>query len=147
MQGLRFLAAVAVAVLAWLAIVIVRHPTEARHQATGAAGRQASPQCPRAGDVLTIARNADVTDWYYNLDNPSISAWPLVNFPLVRNNIGATAVEGMAAARVAELLGSHGVRLEGLASTRATLEEAYFRLTRDAAEHRSGPLETTGARR
>ena len=57
------------------------------------------------------------------------------------------AVEGMAAARVAELLGSHGVRLEGLASTRATLEEAYFRLTRDAAEHRSGPLETTGARR
>lgn len=59
--------------------------------------RQPSKECPKVGGVLTIVRSADVTDWYYNLDNPSISAWPLVNFPLVRNNADATAVEGMAA--------------------------------------------------
>lgn len=59
--------------------------------------RFASAACPEVGGSLSIARSADVTDWYYNLDNPSIAAWPLINFPLVRNNITATAVEGLAA--------------------------------------------------
>ena len=49
-----------------------------------------------------------------------------------RNRVG---VDGMPAARVAELLVSQRVRLEGLASNQATLEEAYFQLTRSAAEH------------
>lgn len=61
--------------------------------------RTRSTECKTVGGSLTLARSADVTDWYYNMDNPSISAWPLVNLPLVRNNIGATAVEGMAAER------------------------------------------------
>ena len=43
----------------------------------------------------------------------------------------------MPAARVAELLVSHQVRLEELVSSRATLEEAYFQLTRDAGAHTS----------
>jgi ABC-2 type transport system ATP-binding protein len=59
-------------------------------------------------------------------------------------SMGATAVSsgpdrvtvhGMAAHRVAELLVSRQVRLEELRSTHATLEEAYFWLTRDASSH------------
>ena len=45
------------------------------------------------------------------------------------------SVQGMAPARVAELLVERGVRLEELVSGRATLEEAYFALTRDAGVH------------
>jgi hypothetical protein len=52
----------------------------------------------------------------------------------------------MAAAQVADLLAAHRVRLEGLASTRATLEEAYFQLTRGAAEHVSGAVPTESTR-
>jgi hypothetical protein len=46
----------------------------------------------------------------------------------------------MEAARVAELLSTHRVRLDELVSTKATLEEAYFRLTRDAGEHTTGSI-------
>ncbi|HEX5264063.1 MAG TPA: ABC transporter substrate-binding protein [Phenylobacterium sp.] len=100
--SLRLLALIAVAALAWFAIDLSRHrATTGAHSgnrvSARAPGRPASKQCPKVGGVLTFARSADVTDWYYNLDNPSISAWPLVNLPLVRNNIDATAVEGMAA--------------------------------------------------
>jgi ABC-2 type transport system ATP-binding protein len=52
------------------------------------------------------------------------------------------AVSGVTAGRVAELLAAHGVPLEGLTSTRATLEEAYFRLTRGAGGHVSTPIGT-----
>jgi len=45
------------------------------------------------------------------------------------------AVHGLPAHRVAELLVTRQVRLEELRSSRATLEEAYFWLTRDAAAH------------
>jgi ABC-2 type transport system ATP-binding protein len=45
------------------------------------------------------------------------------------------AVQGLPAHRVAELLVARQIRLEELRSSRATLEEAYFRLTRDAATH------------
>ena len=45
------------------------------------------------------------------------------------------AVQGLPAHRVAELLVSRHVRLEELRARRATLEEAYFWLTRDAAAH------------
>jgi ABC-2 type transport system ATP-binding protein len=47
------------------------------------------------------------------------------------------AVEGLPAHRVAELLASRQIRLDELRTTRATLEEAYFQLTRDAATHRA----------
>ena len=41
-------------------------------------------------------------------------------------------VEGLRAAEVSQLLASHRIQLEELVSTKATLEEAYFRLTRGA---------------
>jgi ABC-2 type transport system ATP-binding protein len=49
-------------------------------------------------------------------------------------------VSGIAAGRVSELLVAHRIPLEGLASRRATLEEAYFRLTRDSGEHVGLPI-------
>jgi peptide/nickel transport system substrate-binding protein len=93
---------VAIAAIIWLVTSVTASPPEIRSDAGAGPGkpglaRSASPACPKVGGVLTLARSADVTDWYYNLDNPSIWAWPLVNLPLVRNNIDATAVEGMAA--------------------------------------------------
>ena len=42
------------------------------------------------------------------------------------------AVRGIAPAHVAKLLADSGVRLEGLVPAKASLEEAYFTLTRDA---------------
>jgi peptide/nickel transport system substrate-binding protein len=59
--------------------------------------RQPSEQCPTVGGSLKFARTADVADWYYNLDNPSIWAWPLVNLPLVTDNADASALVGAAA--------------------------------------------------
>jgi len=50
------------------------------------------------------------------------------------------AVEGLPAHRVAELLASRQIRLDELRTSRATLEEAYFRLTRDAATHSAAPV-------
>ncbi len=54
---------------------------------------------------------------------------------VISNGRDRVTVEGMPAAQVAELLASHRVPLEGLVSTRASLEEAYFQLTRGAGEH------------
>lgn len=95
-------AILAIAGMAWFATSVMTSPSDMRNDAEGGVGkpgltRPASSACPKVGGVLTLARSADLTDWYYNLDNPSIWAWPLVNFPLVRNNVDATAVEGMAA--------------------------------------------------
>jgi ABC-2 type transport system ATP-binding protein len=59
-------------------------------------------------------------------------------------NVGATpvsnghdrvTVRGIAASHVSQLLASNGIALEQLVSTRATLEEAYFQLTRRAGEN------------
>jgi ABC-2 type transport system ATP-binding protein len=64
-------------------------------------------------------------------------------------NAGATVVSsgrdritvhGIPAGRVSELLAAHGVPLEGLTSSKVTLEDAYFQLTRDAGEHVGAPL-------
>jgi peptide/nickel transport system substrate-binding protein len=102
-RSLQILVVIAIATLAWFATTVVRHrPPAGGHRDARAAsvaveGRLPSKECPKVGGALTFARSADVTDWYYNLDNPSIWAWPLVNLALVRNNIDATAVEGMAA--------------------------------------------------
>jgi ABC-2 type transport system ATP-binding protein len=54
---------------------------------------------------------------------------------VISSGRGRLTVGGVAAVRVSELLAAHGVPLEGLSAGRATLEEAYFRLTRDAGEH------------
>jgi peptide/nickel transport system substrate-binding protein len=56
-----------------------------------------SNRCPSTGGTLTFARTADVSGWYYQSNNPTIWAWPLVNLPLVRNNIDATGLDGAAA--------------------------------------------------
>lgn len=45
------------------------------------------------------------------------------------------SVEGLPSWRVAELLAESRIRLEELVAGRASLEEAYFALTRDAAAH------------
>ena len=58
----------------------------------------------------------------------------------VSNGRGRLTVRGLAASQVSQLLASNGITLDQLASTRATLEEAYFRLTHGAAEHASERL-------
>ena len=50
---------------------------------------------------------------------------------------GTVTVTGLAAERAAALLGRQAVPFSGLSRHRATLEEAYLRLTRDAVEYRA----------
>jgi ABC-2 type transport system ATP-binding protein len=59
---------------------------------------------------------------------------------VISSGRGRLTVGGVAAGRVSELLAAHRVPLEGLSAGRATLEEAYFRLTRDAGEHIAAPV-------
>jgi ABC-2 type transport system ATP-binding protein len=65
----------------------------------------------------------------------------------VSNSDGRVTVQGMPAAEVSQLLVSHRIPLEQLVSTRATLEDAYFRLTRDVGEHASVTLDRSEDRR
>ena len=61
---------------------------------------------------------------------------------VISNGRDRVAVRGIAPARVARLLADSGVRLEELVSAKASLEEAYFTLTRDAGLYtgeRTGP--------
>ena len=58
----------------------------------------------------------------------------------VSNGRDRVAVEGMAPARVAELLAASRIPLDELVSGRVTLEEAYFALTRNAGAHTSEPF-------
>lgn len=57
---------------------------------------------------------------------------------------GTLRVSGLAAEAVVALLGARGVPFSEVSSHRATLEDAYLELTRDAAEFRAGTQE--GAR-
>jgi ABC-2 type transport system ATP-binding protein len=50
------------------------------------------------------------------------------------------SVQGLTASRIAELLSSAGLALDALTPRRPTLEEAYFRLTREAVTHEGAPL-------
>jgi ABC-2 type transport system ATP-binding protein len=52
----------------------------------------------------------------------------------VSNGQGRVKVQGLPASQVSQLLASNGIALEQLVSKRATLEEAYFRLTHDPSE-------------
>jgi ABC-2 type transport system ATP-binding protein len=57
---------------------------------------------------------------------------------------GALTITGLAAGRVAALLGEHAVPLFELSEHRATLEEAYMGLTQDAVEYRAEPAGSLG---
>ena len=83
-----------------------------------ASGDRVEVQTQDAPTAMTVLANAGAT--------------------VISNGRDRVAVEGMPAAQVAELLASRRVPLDGLVSTRATLEEAYFQLTRGAAEHVAG---------
>src|SRR5262245_49100793 len=65
----------------------------------------------------------------------------------VSNGGGRVTVRGIAPSHVSHLLTSNGIALEELVSTRATLEEAYFRLTREAEEHSGTAIDRSGAER
>ncbi|HEU5420837.1 MAG TPA: ATP-binding cassette domain-containing protein [Streptosporangiaceae bacterium] len=52
---------------------------------------------------------------------------------------GTVTVSGLAAERITALLGAGGVPFAEVSAHRATLEEAYLELTRDAAEFRAAP--------
>jgi ABC-2 type transport system ATP-binding protein len=57
---------------------------------------------------------------------------------------GTLTITGLAAGRVAALLGEHAVPLSEISEHRATLEEAYMGLTRDAVEYRAEPAGSLG---
>jgi ABC-2 type transport system ATP-binding protein len=50
-------------------------------------------------------------------------------------------VNGLGSERIAELVRDHGLRLHELTPRRATLEDVYLELTRDAVEHTAGGRE------
>jgi ABC-2 type transport system ATP-binding protein len=90
-------------------------------------------------DISVAELLAGVTDRRVEIRTPDVPA-----AMTVLANAGATpissgrdrvSVEGLPSWRVAELLAESRVRLEELVAGRATLEEAYFALTRDAATH------------
>jgi ABC-2 type transport system ATP-binding protein len=54
----------------------------------------------------------------------------------------ALTVSGLAAERIAALLGDHAVSISEISAHRATLEEAYMELTRDAVEFSASPRES-----
>jgi ABC-2 type transport system ATP-binding protein len=61
---------------------------------------------------------------------------------------GTLAVSGLAAEKVVTLLGEHAVPFSEVSAHRATLEQAYLELTRDAVEYRAAslPADTEAAR-
>jgi len=65
----------------------------------------------------------------------------------VSNGRDRVTVQGIGASQVSRLLASNGIALEQLVAKRLTLEEAYFRLTRDAEEHSSVALDQLEAGR
>ncbi len=60
----------------------------------------------------------------------------------VSNGRDSVTAHGMAPHRVAELLATRGVRLDELRSSRATLEDAYFWLTREAGGRTLLPVDS-----
>jgi ABC-2 type transport system ATP-binding protein len=90
-------------------------------------------------DVSVDELIAGVTDGRVEIRTPDVSAamTVLANAGAIPISSGRDriSVNGLAPAQVAELLVESRVRLEELVSGRATLEEAYFALTRGAAAH------------
>jgi ABC-2 type transport system ATP-binding protein len=52
---------------------------------------------------------------------------------------GVLAVSGLAAEKIVAVLGSQAVPFSEVSAHRASLEEAYLELTRDAVEYRAAP--------
>ncbi len=89
-----------------------------------ASGDRVEIKTPDATTAMTVLANAGAT--------------------VISDGRDRVAVQGMKAARVAEVVVSHQVRLDELVSSRVTLEEAYFQLTRGAGEHTSVAIATEG---
>ena len=90
-----------------------------------ASGDRVEIKTPEATAAMTALANAGAT--------------------VISNGRNRVAVQGIPAARVSEVLVSQGIQLEELVSSRVTLEEAYFQLTRGAGDHTSGAMATAGA--
>jgi ABC-2 type transport system ATP-binding protein len=60
---------------------------------------------------------------------------------VVRGGPGTLAVSGLAAEKIVALLGECAVPFSEVSAHRATLEQAYMELTRDAVEFRAAPAE------
>jgi len=85
-----------------------------------ASGDRVEIKTPDATIAMTVLANAGAT--------------------VISNGGDRVGVQGMPAVRVSEVLVSQQVRLEELMSSRVTLEEAYFQITRGAGEHTSVPI-------
>lgn len=82
---------------------------------------------------------ATVSDGRVSITTPDVAAAMTVlanaGATPVSNSHSQLIVRGLAASQVSQLLASNGIVLEQLVLKRATLEEAYFQLTRDAGEY------------
>jgi ABC-2 type transport system ATP-binding protein len=94
---------------------------------------------------------ATASDGQVEITTPDVSAAMTVlanaGATPVSNGGGRLTVRGIAASQVSRLLSSNGIALEQLVTTRATLEDAYFRLTHDAQAHSGTALHRTEAAR
>jgi ABC-2 type transport system ATP-binding protein len=90
-------------------------------------------------DISVAELLARATDGRVEVRTPDVPAamTVLANAGAMPTSSGRdrVSVNGMAPSRVASLLVESRVRLDELVSARATLEEAYFSLTRDATAH------------
>jgi ABC-2 type transport system ATP-binding protein len=93
-------------------------------------------------DLLEASSNATV-----DLRTPDLT--PLMTLlanagaKVVSTGSDAATVSGLSAERIADLAGENGVRLHELTPRRATLEDVYLELTRDAVEHVAGGTDRT----
>jgi ABC-2 type transport system ATP-binding protein len=85
-----------------------------------ASGERVEIRTPDAQAAMTALASAEVT--------------------VVSSGRDRVTVHGLEAHRVAELLVSRGIRLDELRASNASLEEAYFWLTRETASHAAVPI-------
>jgi ABC-2 type transport system ATP-binding protein len=84
-----------------------------------ASGERVTLRTPSRSDAMTVLAHAGATVTASDRDTLTVS--------------------GLAPARVVALLGEGGVAFTEVAAHRATLEEAYMELTRDAVDFRGQP--------
>ena len=108
---------------------------------------------PRAGEVLVQMAAAGLCHSDDHIRNGFMSppGTPTTRPPTIGGHEGSgvvvevgPGVTGLSAGRVAALLGEHAVPLSEISGHRATLEEAYMGLTRDAVEYRAEPAGSPG---
>ena len=92
--------------------------------------------------LLASASNATI-----DLHTPDLLALMTVlanaGATVVSTDRDAVTVTGLTAERIANLASGHGIRLYELTPRRATLEDVYLDLTRDAVEHHAGGHDRT----